>query len=85
MPFNKKKEGVYKLPVKIVEPNTESHILEVTAEEARDAKVKTDPGRLPSKLEVDKHYSAAHLPFRSWCRLCARGKAVDDGHVTKPD
>jgi len=35
----------------------------------------TDPKR-PSQQEVDQHY-LTHLPFRSWCPHCMRGKAKE--------
>ena len=37
-----------------------------------------------SKEEFDAH-QLAHLPFRSWCDHCVRGKAVDDAHRPRID
>ena len=37
-----------------------------------------------SKEEFDAH-QLTHLPFRSWCDHCVRGKAVDDAHRPRID
>ena len=37
-----------------------------------------DP-RMPNKAEVDEH-EKTHLPFRSWCRHCVRGRGVSAPH-----
>ena len=34
-----------------------------------------DP-KLPSKTEVEEH-NITHLPFRSWCRHCVRGRGKE--------
>ena len=34
---------------------------------------------MPSKDEVEKHM-VTHIPFRSWCDHCVRGRAVNDHH-----
>ena len=36
----------------------------------------------PSQEEVDRHM-ATHLPFRSWCEFCVRGKAKNAVHKFK--
>ena len=33
----------------------------------------------PSKAEYDEHMRT-HLPFRSWCEFCVKGKAKADPH-----
>ena len=37
-----------------------------------------DP-KLPSKAEVETH-NLNHLPFRSWCRHCVRGRGEEEPH-----
>ena len=34
---------------------------------------------LPSKAEVESH-NVSHLPFRSWCSACVRGRGLPLGH-----
>ena len=34
----------------------------------------------PSQAEVDEH-NLTHLPFRSWCRHCIRGRAKETSHL----
>ena len=38
-----------------------------------------DP-QLPSQTEIDEH-NMTHLPFRSWCLNCVRGRAESDPHL----
>ena len=38
-----------------------------------------DP-KLPTKLEVEEH-NLTHLPFRSWCRHCVRGRGRELPHL----
>ena len=40
-----------------------------------------DP-RAPTKYEVEQH-NLAHIPYRSWCPHCVRGKAVNSHHAAK--
>ncbi len=47
-------------------------------EEARRPVIAKDPGN-PTQAEIEEH-EIAHLPFRSWCAFCIRGKAHNDGH-----
>ncbi|MDA8582760.1 hypothetical protein N9L68_00975 [bacterium] len=35
--------------------------------------------KLPSKKEIEEH-EATHLPFRSWCRFCVRGRGRNTPH-----
>ena len=51
---------------------------EKSDEEARKAKVQTSQ-TLPSVKEVQEHM-ITHLPFRSWCPHCVRGKAKGMPH-----
>jgi hypothetical protein len=34
---------------------------------------------MPSKEDVDSHM-VTHIPYRSWCDHCVRGRAVNDHH-----
>ena len=47
-------------------------------EEAQEARIIKAPSK-PSKEEVDKHM-ATHIPFRSWCPHCVRGKSKGKPH-----
>ena len=38
-----------------------------------------DSADMPSKDEVEKHM-VTHIPLRSWCDHCVRGRAVNDHH-----
>ena len=38
-----------------------------------------DSADMPSRDEVEKHM-VTHIPFRSWCDHCVRGRAVNDHH-----
>lgn len=49
-------------------------------EEARKPKIAFDPGK-PTKKEKEEH-ELVHIPFRSWCRFCVRGRAVASPHST---
>ena len=46
---------------------------EKESEEAKPPEVLRDPGA-PTPKEVEQH-NVTHLPFRSWCRHCVRGRA----------
>ena len=47
-------------------------------EEATQPKVTVAPTQ-PSREEVEKHM-ATHLPYRSWCPHCVRGKSGSKPH-----
>ena len=47
--------------------------------EGQAAKVIRAPIR-PSQQEVDEHM-LTHIPFRSWCPHCVKGKAVNSPHL----
>ena len=46
--------------------------------EVRRPRLPADPGR-PTQREVDEH-EVCHIPFRSWCPYCIKGKAVSCPH-----
>ena len=46
------------------------------SEEAKTPKVKSH-GYKPSPKEVEEH-NVTHMPFRSWCPFCVKGKAKDE-------
>ncbi len=50
-------------------------------EEATRAKPVTNPSN-PTQQEINDH-KITHLPYRSWCPHCVRGKAREDGHYTR--
>ena len=45
---------------------------------ARATKKMNDPKK-PSREEVEEH-AKTHLPFRSWCRHCVRGRGKEMAH-----
>ena len=45
---------------------------------SRKTKKMNDPKK-PSKEDVDEH-DKTHLPFRSWCRHCVRGRGKEMAH-----
>ena len=58
--------------------------LEAVAEEEKTdlgsrSVVKMKDPKLPSEEEIQEH-SLTHLPFRSWCRHCVRGRGVEAAH-----
>ena len=38
-----------------------------------------DP-KLPNEQEVKEHYTNGHLPYRSWCHHCVRGRGRERDH-----
>ena len=53
---------------------------EIGAEAAEDAPVKIarDPGD-PTPGERERH-NATHIPYRSWCPVCVKGKGKEESH-----
>ena len=51
---------------------------ETNAGDFRTMRKLQDP-KLPSKAEVEAH-NLNHLPFRSWCRHCVRGRGEEEPH-----
>ena len=47
-------------------------------EDGREAKVMTGP-RKPTKAEVEVH-ELTHIPYKSWCRHCVRGRGIHSPH-----
>ena len=64
-------------PISVPDPDATPMQLE-ESEETRRPKHRALPTNV-SKEEFDAH-QLTHLPFRSWCDHCVRGKAVDDAH-----
>ena len=59
---------------------------DITTEEAAIPRVCMNPGR-PSKREIEEH-EATHMPYRSWCPHCVRGRGQASPHPrgkTKPE
>ena len=66
---------------------TEAPMLEATQLEESEVSRTPNHKKLPpevSKEEFDAH-QLTHLPFRSWCDHCVRGKASDDAHRPRKD
>ena len=38
----------------------------------------------PTAKEVEEH-AITHIPFRSWCKHCVKGRAVNYGHYVSAD
>ena len=47
--------------------------------EGRKTKRYQNP-RMPSREEIEDHEVAGHLPFRSWCTHCIKGKGQAEAH-----
>ena len=45
----------------------------------RKARQLQDP-KLPSEQDVKEHYANGHLPYRSWCHHCVRGRGRERDH-----
>ena len=45
----------------------------------RKARQMHDP-KLPNEQEVKEHYTNGHLPYRSWCHQCGRGRGRERDH-----
>ena len=69
-------------PISVRDPDATPMPLE-ESEETRRPKHRALPANV-SKEEFDSH-QLTHLPFRSWCDHCVRGKAVDDAHRPRID
>ena len=69
-------------PISVPDPDATPMQLE-ESEETRRPKHRALPTNV-SKEEFDAH-QLTHLPFRSWCDHCVRGKAVDDAHRPRID
>ena len=64
-------------PIESVEKEMEAG--ESGGEEARKVKKIQDP-KLPTAVEVEEH-NLNHLPFRSWCHHCVRGRGREMDHA----
>ena len=69
-------------PISVPDPDATPMQLE-ESEETRGPKHRGLPANV-SKEKFDAH-QLTHLPFRSWCDHCVRGKAVDDAHRPRID
>ena len=69
-------------PISVPDPDATPMQLEESEETCRP-KHRALPANV-SKEEFDSH-QLAHLPSRSWCDHCVRGKAVDDAHRPRND
>ena len=49
-----------------------------TDEDCEPKRTAPDPG-MPTQAEVEEH-NVDHLPYRSWCECCVRGKATGEPH-----
>ena len=63
----------------IVDEDTCEHDEHCSSDEAARARIGSTPKR-PSQAEVDAHMTT-HLPFRSWCPHCVRGKSKGKPHL----
>ena len=64
----------------VEEASSDDHPLEAEAEEydSREVKRVCSPCK-PSLSEVD-HHNSTHLPYRSWCRHCVKGRGKEAAH-----
>ena len=61
-----------------IDANKHVETVEEDGSEARRPKIPADPGR-PTQREAGEH-EVCHIPFRSWCPYCVKGKAVSSPH-----
>ena len=54
------------------------------AENGKRQTVKIQDPSMPTRAEREEH-EKTHLPFRSWCRHCVRGKGKAMPHGKKQD
>jgi hypothetical protein len=64
-----------------VEEEVEVEAEDVIAEEAREVRKMHDP-KMPTKDEVEMH-RLTHLPYRSWCEECVKGRGVEMPHWSR--
>jgi hypothetical protein len=50
----------------------------------REVRKFADP-KLPTDREVKEHYVSGHMPFRSWCHHCVRGRGREQDHRRKKE
>ena len=62
----------------VVDDSREAEVVESGEEEGREPKTMRAPKKV-TKEERDAH-EATHMPFRSWCRHCVRGRARNMQH-----
>jgi len=85
LPFYKENQ-VYYMPVTFdvtpSERNDALYICNVSTDETAKSVIRTLPSPVkPPQAEIDLHESQGHVPFRSWCRWCVRGKARELPHL----
>ena len=56
---------------------------EVDEEEVHSSGIQKTP-MLPTQSEIDEH-NVTHVPFRSWCPFCIRGRGLSSGHFAKKE
>ena len=39
----------------------------------------------PTEQEMEEHFARNHVPFRSWCKHCIMGRAMNSPHYTMKD
>ncbi len=52
-------------------------------QEGKPIKILRGPVK-PTKLEIEEH-EHSHIPFRSWCPHCVRGRGQSSPHLSKPE
>ena len=52
-------------------------------EEPMERKIALDV-KTPKRSEIDEH-EKTHLPFRSWCKICVKGRGVASPHARIQD
>ena len=77
------KDGVAKKREKATQEEIEAQDETTDGEvEARRVKPVLDP-KLPSAAEVREH-QLTHLPYRSWCPVCVKGRGREADHRRRP-
>ena len=52
-------------------------VVEMPEEDIEPCRVAPDP-KLPTEAEVEEHRACGHIPFRSWCPHCVKGRALGE-------
>jgi hypothetical protein len=47
--------------------------------EGADARVLPDPGE-PTPSQIEDHRAFGHIPYRSWCAECVKGRSTGEQH-----
>jgi hypothetical protein len=52
--------------------------------EGAEARVLPDPGE-PTASQIEDHRACGHVPYRSWCAECVKGRSTGEQHRHRTD